>query len=81
MKKSETASEIFLKSNNTMCSPFLSCMADVMTFRILLFFVNLDIFFGDTVSADLDAKRSFFKFSLSNLPKLRIISLLMMPTK
>jgi len=56
-------------------------MAAVMTFRILLFFVNLEIFFGGTVPSDLDAKRCFFKFSLSNLPKLRIISLLKLPTK
>jgi len=56
-------------------------MAEVITFSILLFFVSRDIFFGDTVPSDLDAKRCFFKFSLSNLPKLRIIFLLKMPTE
>src|SRR5688572_8454055 len=40
IKKSATASFIFRRSSDTMCSPFFSCIAAIMVLMIFEFFVN-----------------------------------------
>jgi hypothetical protein len=54
IKKSETASEIFLRSRETTFSPFLSWIALMITFRILLLLVSLVTLLRGVADVDID---------------------------
>jgi hypothetical protein len=60
IKKSETASVIFLRSRETTFSPFLSWMALMITFMILLLLVSLVTLLRGAADSDIDANEFIF---------------------